>query len=178
MRTSTNMTALSPTSTTAPSRRSGELYQDLDIGSGAAVLDIMSSWVSHFIEAPSELVVLGMNERELQANPQASSYVVHDLNANVVMPFPDNRFDAATCCVSVDYLVRPIDVLREAARVVKPGGTVVCTFSNRCFPTKVVRGWLTLSEEQRCQVVAQYFPPGERIRRAAGRSAHAAAHLW
>ena len=143
----------------------GQLYRELGIdglgvdGQGlvTSVLDIMSSWVSHFIEAPPELVVLGMNERELQANPQATTIVVHDLNTNSAMPFPNDRFDAATCCVSVDYLVRPIDVLREVARVVKPAGTVVCTFSNRCFPTKVVRGWLTLSEPQRCQLVAQYF---------------------
>ena len=66
-----------------------------------------------------------MNERELQANRQATAYVVHDLNAWPTMPFPDDRFDAATCCVSIDYLVRPIDVLREVARVVKPHGTVV-----------------------------------------------------
>ncbi len=138
----------------------GRLYRQLGIdgaGSARSVLDIMSSWVSHFVEAPPELVVLGMNERELRANRQASAYVVHDLNASVAMPFPDDRFDAATCCVSVDYLVRPIDVLREVARVVKPGGTVVCTFSNRCFPTKVIRGWLAISEQQRCHVVGQYF---------------------
>jgi len=98
-----------------------------------------------------------MNERELQANRQAGAYVVRDLNVSVAMPFPDDRFDAATCCVSIDYLVRPIDVLREVARVVKPGGVVVLTFSNRCFPTKVIRGWLAISEEQRCHVVGQYF---------------------
>ena len=117
----------------------------------------MSSWVSHFLTAPPELVVLGMNERELQANRQAASSVVHDLNADAALPFPDDHFDAATCCVSIDYLVRPIDVLGEVARVVRPGGIVVCTFSNRCFPTKVVRGWLAITEEQRCQVVAEYF---------------------
>ncbi len=138
----------------------GRLYRDLGIdGEGTAhrVLDFMSSWVSHFVSAPPELVVLGMNERELRANRQADSYVVHDLNADAVLPFPDDHFDAATCCVSIDYLVRPIDVLRDVARVVRPGGVVVCTFSNRCFPTKVIRGWLSVTEEQRCQVVAQYF---------------------
>ena len=143
----------------------GQLYRRLGIdglGPVTSVLDIMSSWVSHFIDAPPELVVLGMNERELRANPQATDHVVHDLNTKTTMPFPDDRFDAATCCVSIDYLVRPIDVLREVARVVKPGGTVVCTFSNRCFPTKVVRGWLTLNEAQRCHVVGQYFRYADR----------------
>lgn len=138
----------------------GRLYRQLGIdGAGPvrSVLDFMSSWVSHFIEAPAELVVLGMNERELRANQQAADYVVHDLNVSSSMPFPDDRFDAATCCVSIDYLVRPIDVLREVTRVVKPGGVVVLTFSNRCFPTKVIRGWMAIDEQQRCHVVGQYF---------------------
>lgn len=131
------------------------LYCELDID--GRVLDIMSSWVSHFVDAPEELVVLGMNERELRRNPMATSRVVHDLNVDPTLPFADDRFDALTCCVSIDYLVRPIDVLREAARVVEPGGTVVCTISNRCFPTKVIRGWMALSEDERCRLVAAYF---------------------
>ncbi len=141
-------------------RAVGQLYRELGIdggGSAKRVLDFMSSWISHFIIAPSELVVLGMNERELLANPQATEHVVHDLNVEPSMRFPDDSFDAAVCCVSIDYLVRPIDVLREVARVVKPGGLVVCTFSNRCFPTKVIRGWLAMDEEQRCQAVSRYF---------------------
>ena len=32
-----------------------------------------------------------------------------------MLPFTAAAFDAVTCCVSVDYLVRPIDVLREVA---------------------------------------------------------------
>jgi SAM-dependent methyltransferase len=138
----------------------GALYRELGIdgaGNAIRVLDFMSSWISHFIAAPPELVVLGMNPRELAANQQADEFVVHDLNTDPSFPFPDRSFDAATCCVSIDYLVRPIDVLRDAARIVRPGGLVVCTFSNRCFPTKVIRGWLMMSESQRPLAVSRYF---------------------
>jgi ubiquinone/menaquinone biosynthesis C-methylase UbiE len=58
--------------------------------------------------------------------------------------------------VSVDYLVRPVEVLAEVARVLRPGGLSVCTFSNRCFPTKAVRGWLAVEEQDRPLVVAEY----------------------
>jgi SAM-dependent methyltransferase len=133
----------------------GALYGSL--GLTGSVLDIMSSWVSHFTSPPSELVVLGMNAAELQGNPMATDHVVHDLNVDPNLPFPDNRFDALTCCVSIDYLVRPIDVLADAARITKPGGTVVCTFSNRCFPTKAVRGWLSVDEPGRVALVEQFF---------------------
>jgi SAM-dependent methyltransferase len=133
----------------------GELYTEL--GLTGSVLDLMSSWVSHFRIRPAELVALGMNRRELEANPMADEVVVQDLNRTPALPFGDDRFDAVTCCVSVDYLIRPIDVLVEAARVVRPGGPVVCTFSNRCFPTKVIRGWLLIDEPTRCRVVAEYM---------------------
>lgn len=133
----------------------GTLYRHL--GLTGSVLDVMSSWVSHFLDRPDELVVLGMNGRELDANTMAHATVVHDLNIDPVLPFPDDRFDAITCCVSIDYLVRPIAVLRDAARVVRPRGVVLCTFSNRCFPSKVVQGWLQLDDESRVAMVADYF---------------------
>ena len=133
----------------------GDLYAEL--GLRGRVLDLMSSWISHFHEAPDELIVLGMNERELAANTQAAGHVVHDLNENPVLPFDDASFDAATCCVSVDYLTNPLAVFREVRRVLRPGGTFVCTFSNRCFPSKAIRGWLMTNDEQHLQVVSMYF---------------------
>ncbi|MDQ1384038.1 MAG: hypothetical protein QOG65_1417, partial [Actinomycetota bacterium] len=114
----------------------GALYEELAIR--GAVLDLMSSWVSHFREAPASLTVLGMNGEELAANPQARAWVVHDLNQDPVLPFADDSFDHATCCVSVDYLTRPVDVFSDVARVVRAGGRFVCTFSNRLFPTKAI----------------------------------------
>jgi SAM-dependent methyltransferase len=133
----------------------GALYDELDVR--GAVLDLMSSWVSHFRERPEALTVLGMNAQELAANPQASERVVHDLNEDPMLPFAVNQFDHATCCVSVDYLTRPIEVFREVARVVKPGGLFVCTFSNRLFPTKAVRGWLFSDNDAHVRIVSAYF---------------------
>jgi SAM-dependent methyltransferase len=137
----------------------GALYDELEIGQAGdgEVLDLMSSWVSHFREQPRHLTVLGMNDDELAANPQAQARVVHDLNADPALPFPDDSFDAAVCCVSVDYLVRPIEVFADVARVVRPGGRFVCTFSNRCFPTKAIRGWLSSSDADHGEIVAEYF---------------------
>jgi SAM-dependent methyltransferase len=133
----------------------GALYTEL--GLTGDVLDLCSSWVSHFDAAPARLVALGMNEVELARNPQASSWVVHDLNADPVLPFDDGSFDAATCCVSVDYLVRPIEVFDDVARVLRPDGVFVCTFSNRCFPTKVIRGWLATDDDAHLEIVSEYF---------------------
>ena len=133
----------------------GVLYAEL--GLEGEVLDLMSSWVSHFERAPRKLTVLGMNGAELARNPMATESVVHDLNADPVLPFADASFDAAVCCVSVDYLVRPIEVFADVARVLRPGGPFVCTFSNRCFPTRAIRGWLATTDAQHCELVADYF---------------------
>ena len=117
----------------------------------------MSSWVSHFKSPPQHLRVLGMNERELRANPAAAEHIVHDLNAYPGVPLPDESIDDAVCCASVDYLVQPVEVFRDVARVLRPGGRFVCTFSNRVFATKAIQAWLYASDEERCRIVAEYF---------------------
>ena len=133
----------------------GDLYEELHIDGD--VLDLMSSWVSHFKVPPRSLWVLGMNERELQANPAATQRIVHDLNSDPRVPLPPESIDDAVCCVSVDYLTQPIAVFRDVARVLRPGGRFVCTFSNRVFATKAILGWLAGNDEDRCSIVAEYF---------------------
>ena len=132
----------------------GALYDEL--GVGGDVLDLMSSWVSHLSTPPRALTVLGLNAVELAANPVATARVVQDLNADPTLPFPDASFDAVLCCVSIDYLTAPVAVLREAARVLRPGAPVVLTFSNRLFPSKAVAGWLYADEDTRCAIAATY----------------------
>jgi hypothetical protein len=133
----------------------GELYDEL--GVDGDVLDLMSSWVSHFRTPPRHLRVLGMNQYELDHNAMADERIVHDLNADPTIPLPNQSVDDVVCCVSVDYLTRPVDVFRDVARVLRPGGRFVCTFSNRVFPTKAIRGWLYSTDEGRCAIVADYF---------------------
>ena len=133
----------------------GDLYAEL--GLDGEVLDLMASWVSHFTTPPRGLTVLGMNAAELDANPAASARVVADLNADPTLPFAGAGFDGAVCCVSVDYLVRPLEVFAEVARVLRPGAPFVVTFSHRCFPTKAIRGWLVASEDERVEYVRRLF---------------------
>ena len=133
----------------------GDLYEELGIDGD--VLDLMSSWVSHFSTQPGRLRVLGMNALELDANERAAERIVHDLNADPRLPLPDECIDDVVCCVSIDYLTKPVDVFRDIARVLRPGGRFVCTFSNRVFATKAIRAWLYGTDEDRCEIVAEYF---------------------
>src|SRR5206468_10342195 len=97
---------------------------------GGAILDLMSSWISHLPPeiVYREVVALGMNREELAANPRADTWVTQDLNQSSHLPFGDARFDGAAICVSVDYLTRPVEVFRECARVLRRGAPLVITF--------------------------------------------------
>lgn len=126
---------------------------------GGTVLDLMSSWISHL---PSEVeyervVGLGMNETELQRNPRLDGYVVQNLNVNPVLPFEEAEFDGCGICVSVDYLIRPVEVLRDLGRTLKPSAPVIISFSNRCFPTKAVAAWQALDDVGHMRLVEQYL---------------------
>lgn len=133
----------------------GRLYERMGID--GRVLDLMGSWISHFSTPPKDLTVLGMNAEELDANPAATSTVVQDLNINPELPFATDTFDDAVCCVSVDYLAQPLEVFEELSRVLRPGGRFVCTFSNRCFPTKAIRGWHVTDDTGHAEIISQYF---------------------
>ena len=126
---------------------------------GGAILDLMSSWVSHLPPevAYARVAGLGLNAAELAENPRLTERVVQDLNREPRLPFADGAFNAAGCCVSIDYLTKPVDVLREAARVLEPGAPLVVTFSNRCFPTKAVAIWHGLTDRGRLKLVEKYF---------------------
>jgi len=126
---------------------------------GGEVLDLMSGWKSH-LPASLELrsvAGLGMNREELEANPQLSEHRVQDLNLQPRLPYEDNRFDAVVCTVSVEYLIKPVEVFAEVRRVLKPGGRFVLSFSNRWFPPKVVRVWDGVHEFERMGLVLEYF---------------------
>lgn len=122
-----------------------------------ALLDLMSSWVSHLPERSfSRVAGLGMNEQELAANPRLGEHVVRDLNAKPDLPFADESFDAVLNAVSIQYLVRPVEVYAEVARVLRPGGISIVAMSHRCFPTKAIRAFHLMARDERLALVSRY----------------------
>jgi SAM-dependent methyltransferase len=126
---------------------------------GDRVVDLLSSWVSHLdgVEEATGITGLGMNAEELKANRRLHDYLVHDLNRDPHLPWPDASFDVAVCTASLEYLTKPYTVLAEVARVLAPGGRFVVTFSDRWFPPKVVRVWTLLHPFERMGLVLDYF---------------------
>ena len=137
-------------------------YYRNNIAPGSDILDICSSWVSHYpLEFPKtmgKIYASGINPLELQFNDQLTGgYVARDLNVEPLLPYDDNSIDVVTCVVSIDYLIHPIEVLREAHRVLRPGGKVIISQSNRCFPTKAITMWLNMNDRQHLELINGYF---------------------
>lgn len=126
---------------------------------GGRVLDLMSSWISHLPDDReyAEIVGHGMNADELAANPRIDRWFVQDLNRKPTLPFDDNTFDAALCCVGGQYLQRPVAVFAEVRRMLVAGAPFVVSFSNRCFPTKAVAIWRTLDANGLAALVRLYL---------------------
>ena len=103
-------------------------------------------------------------------------------NVNPTLSYEDNSFDVVTCVVSIDYLTKPMEVLKEVNallftlfvflhscckltkypsqqvhRVLKPGGKVIISQSNRCFPSKAISMWLNMNDRQHLELINGYL---------------------
>jgi SAM-dependent methyltransferase len=126
---------------------------------GTRVLDLMSGWRSHLPCSLDGCTVtgLGMNEQELHANEGLAGRVVHDLNRKPELPFDHGQFDAVVCTASIEYLTRPLEVVTEVSRVLKPGGVFVTTFSDRWFHGKEIEPWPDLHRFERLGYVLDLY---------------------
>ena len=136
----------------------GHIYERL-LPKKGEILDLMSSWRSHLplTLEPKRVVGLGLNRAEMADNPALSDIVIHNVNRQPRLPFDDASFDGAVMTVSVQYLIHPIEIFAETARVLRPGGPFIVTFSNRMFPAKAIALWQAASEPQRTEIVRSYF---------------------
>lgn len=126
--------------------------------SSGRILDLMSSWVRHIpAVVGGDVVGHGMNAAELAANPRLQDWFIQNLNVQPLLPFNDNSFDAAVCCVGVQYLQQPDAVFAEVFRVLRPGAPSIVSFSNRCFPSKAVAIWRALDKRGHSELVTFYL---------------------
>jgi SAM-dependent methyltransferase len=136
-----------------------DLIGSLVVEQNPVILDLMAGWDSH-IPGPlrtSKVVGLGLNSNELAKNRTLSQRVLHDLNRNPTLPFEDQTFDAVINTVSVDYMTKPLEVFREVARILRPGGLFLVIFSNRMFEQKAVKIWRDSTEAERPLLVEELF---------------------
>ena len=129
-----------------------------ELTSGADVLDLCSSWISHL---PDELALgrvagVGMNARELERNERLTEFAQRDLNFEPVLPYDDASFDFVCNVVSVDYLCRPQEISRRCIACCGRAARRSCR-SRTCFPSKAVKMWLYADDATRMEIVASYY---------------------
>ena len=134
-------------------------YLSDELPPDGVILDLMSSWRSHM---PPDLPVrrligIGLNEVEMNENPQLDERIIHDLNASPTLPLEDGSLDAAIVTVSIQYMTKPVEVFRDVNRLLKSGASFHVIYSNRMFPTKAIAVWQSLDDRRRAQLIASYF---------------------
>ncbi len=134
------------------------VYNNL-IPADCEILDLMSSINSHIDEDPGikKITGLGLNREELEANTLLDERIIHDINQNQQLPFEDASFDIVVCSLSIEYITQPLKLFDEVARILRPQGRFIISFSNRWFPTKAVRVWNNLHDFERIGLVMEYF---------------------
>jgi demethylmenaquinone methyltransferase / 2-methoxy-6-polyprenyl-1,4-benzoquinol methylase len=86
-------------------------FLDRAAGSAAVVLDMTES-----------MLISGRQRAEAEAAAERLDWVVGDAMA---LPFPDNSFDVYTISFGIRNVTRIGDALREAYRVLRPGGRLM-----------------------------------------------------
>ena len=121
------------------------------------VLDLFAGARSHLPQRVRDAVGVGLDRAALARNPQLRDHAVLDLNEDPTLPFADASLAAAVCTASVQYVTRPVDLLREVARVLRPGAPFLVVFGNRMYPTKAVLCWRASDDEAHLRLVRGYL---------------------
>ncbi len=142
----------------------GRLFKE-QVPENSVVLDLMSSWRSHWPEGhvKKRMVGLGLNQVEMRENPDLDESVVHNVNADPVLPFDDESFDAVLITVSAQYLTKPVETFKQVNRILRPGGVFIVSFSNRMFFTKAVLIWRNSTDRGRVDLVGTYMEAAENF---------------
>ena len=107
----------------------------LDLGSGGGFISSTLSDVGYEVAGidPAESSV-----REAAEHVAADFMLVYGEN----LPFSDGSFDAVVCSEVLEHVEDPNAVIAEAARVLRPGGTLVFSLPNPTLLSMIVLIWL------------------------------------
>ena len=171
-RSSTRSRASSPTSTTAAIAAVGALYEELGIaGRRARSHGLVGVALPSRARAPHRARhERGRARRESAGGGRGSCTTSTRTRCSRSPTTRSTTRPAASR--STTSPVRSTCSARSRGSL-RPGGRFVCTFSNRLFPTKAVRGWLFADNDTHVDIVREYFASVRRLRTRRFAAAHA-----
>ena len=136
------------------------LYNEL-LSDDMDILDLMAGVHSPLQQAsirPAHVFCAGLNRSELEANPICADRQLINVNdANALAGFEDARFDAVLIHAAIEYVTNPHDLMHQIGRILKPGGRIIISFSNRSMQGKAINIWHELDEFERPALVLGYL---------------------
>lgn len=132
-----------------------KLYDQL-IPDNAVILDLMAGVHSPLQECainPRQIICAGLNRIELDNNPVCTERHVLNVNRIKALPFKTAKFDAVLIHAAIEYVTQPATLLKQINRVLKPGGRIIISFTNRYVEEKAIQIWKTIHPFERIGLI-------------------------
>jgi ubiquinone/menaquinone biosynthesis C-methylase UbiE len=98
----------------------------LDIGCGTGL------FVDRYIEAGGSAIGLDISRKMIEQARRRCTICDYTIGTGEKIPFCDNSFDAVSSLLVFSYVKDPRSMMREAYRVLKPGGSIaICTLGKK-----------------------------------------------
>jgi ubiquinone/menaquinone biosynthesis C-methylase UbiE len=113
----------------------------LDLGCGTGL------FMRRYGELGGTAVGLDISRGMVSAARDQAGWFQYLVGTAEVLPFRDRTFDAVSCVLAFSYLERPGDMLREAHRVLRPGGRLAVSTLSRTVITSLVPAIYRIGEK-------------------------------
>jgi ubiquinone/menaquinone biosynthesis C-methylase UbiE len=117
----------------------GKLLLDLGCGTGL--------FMRRYGELGGSAVGLDISRGMVEAAREQGQWFEYLVGTAEVLPFRDSTFDIVSCVLAFSYLGNPAWMLREAYRVLKPGGILAVSTLSRSVITSLVPAIYRLGEK-------------------------------
>ena len=96
------------------------------------LLDIGCGWNATLLRALESIIQSGVGIDFKAPKLRTSKLTTIESRLDVRLPFADSSFDFVTMLAVLEHLDRPIEILNECCRVLRPGGGLLLTVPSTC----------------------------------------------
>ncbi|WP_456431108.1 methyltransferase domain-containing protein [Thermosulfuriphilus sp.] len=102
-----------------------------------------------FLPEGKKITGVSPSRAAVAGNPKLEKKIIQDLNQDPRLPFEGESFEAVVLNLSLPYLLDPGKIAKEVARVLKPKGVFLLTFTDRFLAPRATELWIDLHPFER-----------------------------